>query len=254
MLNSNDFLRYSRHFLLKEVGIKGQKKIRKSKILIIGLGGLGSIASIYLFSSGVNTIIVADGDIVELSDLQRQIIYNLNQLGELKAKLVKNYLKLINPDSQITAVSKYLDKNNMFPFIKKVDIVLDCTDNLKSRRIINELCIKANKPLVIASAIGFKGQIIVIKPPWKFGCYSCLWSTDVVENHNCESLGIFSPITGIIGTFQALETLKLILYGKSSINGKILLFNGFNFLINQINLKKNTFCLVCGEKNENNSK
>ncbi|WP_343152809.1 HesA/MoeB/ThiF family protein [Buchnera aphidicola] len=253
MLNDNDFFRYSRHLLLKEVGIKGQNKIQKSKILIIGLGGLGSVVSMYLLASGVNTLFISDGDVLELSDLQRQIIYDNNQLGKLKSELVKKRLTKMNPNCKITAISEYLNEKNIHFFIKKVDIILDCTDNLTTRRIINKFCVKANKPLLIASAIGFKGQLIVIQPPWKFGCYSCLWPENIKENNNCESLGIFSPITGIIGSFQVLETLKLILNGESSINGKIQLFNGLNLSINQINLKKNIHCSICRGKNENYS-
>ncbi|CAL4318065.1 ThiF family adenylyltransferase [Buchnera aphidicola] len=254
MLNDNDLLRYSRHLLLKEVGIEGQEKIQRSKVLIIGLGGLGSIVAMYLLSSGINTLFISDGDILELSDLQRQIIYDSDQLGKLKSKLAKKRLIKMNPNCKVTAISKYLNEKNIYSFIKKVDIVLDCTDNLKTRRIINKFCVKGNKPLLIASAIGFKGQLIVIKPPWKFGCYSCLWPENIKENNNCESLGIFSPITGIIGLFQVLETLKLILNKKSSINGKIQLFNGLDLSINQINLKKDIFCSICRGKNENYSK
>lgn len=164
-INNSNFLRYSRQILLEEIGLSGQNKLKKSKILLIGLGGLGSSAAIYLAAAGIGTLLLADYDLVDISNLQRQILYSTDDISKNKSIISKNKLKKINPHVKYFSIKKKLNKNNINKYINYSDLVLDCTDTVYSRNIINYNCVSNNKPLISASAIGFNGQLFSIWPP-----------------------------------------------------------------------------------------
>lgn len=164
-ISNTDFLRYSRQILLKEIGISGQKKLKHSKILLIGLGGIGSTASIYLASAGIGTLLLADYDVVEVSNLQRQILYSTGDIKKNKVDIAKYNLLKHNESIKYFAIKKKLNKKNIAKYIKYADLILDCTDTMHIRQIINRMCVDTNKPLISASAIGFKGQLLSVWPP-----------------------------------------------------------------------------------------
>ncbi|MBK4765406.1 MAG: HesA/MoeB/ThiF family protein (plasmid) [Pantoea sp. Brub] len=247
MINNEYFLRYSRQILLKEIGLKGQKLLNLSKILIVGLGGLGSPAAMYLAAAGVGQLILADYDNLHVTNLQRQILYKNKQLGQLKTILAHECLKSINPDGQYICFSNRLEGEILIKYVKEVDLVLDCTDNITTRHDINAACVLNNKPLISASAIGFDGQLIILMPPWNNGCYACLFPSKKEIYYNCSSSGILGPIVGIMGSLQALEAIKIICKIQTVIskNNKILLFNGKSLQWNFISLTKNINCSIC---------
>lgn len=164
-ISNIDFLRYSRQIFLKEIGISGQKKLKRSKILILGLGGIGSSASIYLASAGIGTLLLADYDLIEISNLHRQILYSVYDIKKSKASIAKSKLFNHNQSTKYFAIKKKINKKNIYKYINYSDLVLDCTDTMHIRQIVNYTCVNANKPLISASAIGFKGQILSIWPP-----------------------------------------------------------------------------------------
>lgn len=250
MLNDSNFLRYSPQMLLKEIGYEGQKELKKSNVLIIGIGGLGVPAALYLASAGIGNIILSDYDVVNLSDLQRQIIYRNEDIGKFKVILAQSFLKKLNPNIKISIVNKRINHEIIDKITKNVNLVLDCTDNIITRQIINASCVKYNIPLISASANEFLGQLMFITPPWKYGCYHCIWpDNEYIDNFSCQSIGIIGPIVGIMGALQALETIKWIINPNlSKTNGKLLLFDGYNNKWDIYKLQSDKKCFVCQSK------
>ncbi|PPI86268.1 HesA/MoeB/ThiF family protein [Candidatus Pantoea edessiphila] len=246
MIDDQSFLRYSRQILLNEIGLHGQNLLQSTTILLIGLGGLGSPAALYLAAAGIGKLILVDHDRLKITNLQRQILYNTNELGQFKAKIAKNKLTMLNPEGSYIYLIKKLDANLLNQYIKEVNLVLDCSDNMVTRYNINMACITNNKPLITASAIGFNGQIVTFSPPWENGCYSCLYpETKEISDINCYSFGILGPIVGIMGTMQALEAIKLLCNIKSTDQGQLWLFNGKSLKWKNLYLTKNPYCSVC---------
>lgn len=209
-LNDEEFLRYSRQLLLEDIDITAQKIIKQSTVLIVGLGGLGSPAALYLAAAGVGTLLLADDDQLHLSNLQRQIIYRTVDVTKNKAKLVKRQLQHLNPLVESIAISKHLQGPLLTKIVTKVNLVLDCSDNTETRHAINAACIAAHKPLISGSAVGFSGQLLVIEPPYSHGCYACLYPSQKITQRNCRTAGILGPVVGVIGTLQALEAIKML--------------------------------------------
>ncbi|WP_080086484.1 HesA/MoeB/ThiF family protein, partial [Salmonella enterica] len=209
-MNDHDFMRYSRQILLGDIAIEGQQKLLNSHVLIVGLGGLGSPAALYLAGAGIGTLTLADDDDVHLSNLQRQILFTTDDIAHPKAQAAKLRLAQLNPGSELIVLQQRLTGDVLKNAVARADVVLDCTDNMATRQEINVTCVALNTPLITASAVGFGGQLMVLTPPWEQGCYRCLWPDDVEPERNCRTAGIVGPVVGVMGTLQALEAIKLL--------------------------------------------
>ncbi|MDD2724735.1 MAG: molybdopterin-synthase adenylyltransferase MoeB [Methylovulum sp.] len=246
-MNDDQLLRYSRQIMLPQIDVDGQQKLLAAKILIIGAGGLGSPAAMYLAAAGVGCITIYDDDVVDLSNLQRQIAHHTPDIGIEKVISSKQTLNKLNPDVQVIAVKQRLAGELLDAEVKKADVVLDCSDNFATRFAVNLACVNRQTPLVSGAAIRFEGQVSVFTPGRNNSpCYNCLYHSDGEELVNCASNGVIAPITGIIGSIQALEAMKLIMSIGETLMGKLLLIDGLSMEVNAMRLKKNPFCPSCG--------
>lgn len=246
MLNDSDFLRYSRQLLLEEVGVEGQQKLRQASVLLVGLGGLGSPAALYLAAAGVGRLLLADDDQLHISNLQRQILYRSEETGQLKAPLAKQHLQALNPSVLVDIFTQRMDEAALDRALQEVELVLDCSDNMTTRQAINAACVRHNRPLISASAVGFGGQLLVLMPPWQQGCYHCLWPDESEPQRNCRTAGVLGPVVGVMGTLQALEAIKLLSGQGSTLAGKLRLFDGREQTWRTLNLQADAHCPVCG--------
>ncbi|EAQ2109260.1 HesA/MoeB/ThiF family protein [Salmonella enterica subsp. arizonae] len=244
-MNDRDFMRYSRQILLSDIAIEGQQKLLDSHVLIVGLGGLGSPAALYLAGAGVGTLTLADDDDVHLSNLQRQILFTTDDIARPKAQAAKLRLARLNPDSKLIVLKQRLAGDALKNAVARADIVLDCTDNVATRQEINAACVALNTPLITASAVGFGGQLMVLTPPWAQGCYRCLWPDDGEPERNCRTTGIVGPVVGVMGTLQALEAIKL-LSGMETPSDELCLFDGKTSQWRNLALHRASDCPVCG--------
>ena len=249
-MNDEQLLRYSRHLLLEEIDVAGQEKLLGAHILIIGAGGLGSAAAPYLAAAGVGKISLVDHDTVELTNLQRQIMHTQNSIGKMKVESGKQFLNEINPALMIHAIAEKASESLLNTLLPGVDLVLDCTDNFATRQIINASCFNHGVPLVSGSALKFDGQLSVFdfRNPTS-PCYACLFSPEEqFEEVSCASMGIFSPLVGIIGTMQAAQALQVLIGFGQPLVGRMLLWNALNTQINEIRISRNPSCKVCGSR------
>ncbi|ECF2227154.1 HesA/MoeB/ThiF family protein [Salmonella enterica subsp. enterica serovar Tyresoe] len=244
-MNDRDFMRYSRQILLADIAIEGQQQLLDSHVLIVGLGGLGSPAALYLAGAGIGTLTLADDDDVHLSNLQRQILFTTDDIAHPKAQAAKLRLAQLNPGSKLIVLQQRLTGDVLKNAVARVDVVLDCTDNMATRQEINAACVALNTPLISASAVGFGGQLMVLTPPWEQGCYRCLWPDDVEPERNCRTAGIVGPVVGVMGTLQALEAIKL-LSGMETPSGELRLFDGKTSQWRSLALRRASGCQVCG--------
>ncbi|EBW5403810.1 HesA/MoeB/ThiF family protein [Salmonella enterica subsp. enterica serovar Southampton] len=244
-MNDRDFMRYSRQILLGDIAIEGQQKLLASHVLIVGLGGLGSPAALYLAGAGIGKLTLADDDDVHLSNLQRQILFTTDDIAHPKAQAAKLRLAQLNPGSELIVLQQRLTGDVLKNAVARADVVLDCTDNMATRQEINAACVALNTPLISASAVGFGGQLMVLTPPWEQGCYRCLWPDDVEPERNCRTAGIVGPVVGVMGTLQALEAIKL-LSGIETPNGQLRLFDGKTSQWRSLALRRASGCQVCG--------
>lgn len=244
-MNDRDFMRYSRQILLGDIAIEGQQQLLNSHVLIVGLGGLGSPAALYLAGAGIGTLTLADDDDVHLSNLQRQILFTTDDIAHPKAQAAKLRLAQLNPGSKLIVLQQRLTGDVLKNAVARVDVVLDCTDNITTRQEINAACVALNTPLISASAVGFGGQLMVLTPPWEQGCYRCLWPDDVEPERNCRTAGIVGPVVGVMGTLQALEAIKL-LSGMETPSGELRLFDGKTSQWRSLALRRASGCQVCG--------
>lgn len=243
-MNDEELLRYSRHLLLPQVGVEGQEKLGRSSVLIVGVGGLGAIAAMYLGAAGVGHLILCDFDVVELSNLQRQLIHNTTTIGMSKVESAQATLFALNPLTKITTINHRLEDTTLADLVQQVDVVLDCSDNLTTRLAVNQACVKAHIPLVSGAAIRMEGQLIVFtNNSSNSPCYRCLYTTQSIED-TCTRNGVLAPVVGIIGSMQALETLKLLLKINVS-EGKLWLLDALSMEWCCIKLAKNKHCPVC---------
>ncbi len=253
-MNDNQLLRYSRHMLLPQIGYEGQEKLVNSHALVVGAGGLGSPAALYLAASGVGTLSICDFDAVDVSNLQRQIIHNGERVGMNKARSAKLAIAGINPEITVHAIEEKADEASMAALVEKADVVLDCSDNFATRYSLNRLCVGLKKPLVSGAAIGFEGQITVYDMRNSNSpCYHCLFpdSSEISGEDNamrCASNGVFSPLVGIIGTTQAAEALKVLMDIGESLQGRLLLLDALSMEWRTIKLSPDPACRVCGIK------
>ena len=240
--------RYSRHISLEQIGEAGQQKIADAHILVIGLGGLGSPAALYLASAGIGHLTFADFDTVELSNLQRQIAHDTQRVGQLKTESARTACLAINPDCTIDTVNYAMDEDDLAMLVPACTVVLDCSDNFPTRFAINDACIAHKVPLVSGAAIRFDGQISVydsrqIDAP----CYRCLYGDADATVDTCAQAGILGPVVGMVGCVQAIEAIKLVCGIGDSLAGRLVLFDGLAMEWNEIQLKKNPACGVCSE-------
>lgn len=246
-MNDQQLLRYSRHILLPEIGIEGQQCLLDARVLIIGLGGLGSPAALYLAASGVGQLTLCDHDTVDFSNLQRQIIHRTSSVGQPKVVSAQTMLNDINPEVECIALPIRADAAQLRDLIAETDVVLDCSDNFTTRYAVNRACQAARKPLVSGAAIQFDGQVSVFDfrrddAP----CYNCLFPEDsLAAELRCATTGVFAPLVGIIGALQAAEALKLLMGIERGLSGKLLTLNALDMNIMRSSLSKDPSCGAC---------
>ena len=242
-------IRYSRHFLLPEVGEEGQAKLLKAKVLMVGAGGLGSPSAYYLAAAGVGTLGIVDNDVVDLSNLQRQILHSNDRVGMPKTESAKMTLQALNPDVKIIPYQEKLTSQNIMEIIKDYDIIVDGCDNFPTRYLVNDACVLAKKPNVHGSIFQFEGQASVFYPG-KGPCYRCLYPEPPPPEMapSCQEAGVLGVLPGLIGVIQALETIKLILGKGDTLVGRLLCFNTLTMEISTLKLKADRACPMCGDK------
>lgn len=246
-MNDEQLLRYSRHILLPEIGVEGQEAILAARMLVVGAGGLGSPAAMYLAAAGVGTLVLADGDTVDLTNLQRQILHSQETVGWPKVESGRATLARLNPLARVEALQVRLEGEALAEQVALADVVLDCSDNFATRHAINRACVHYRRPLVSGAAIRFDGQVSVFdlrKPDSP--CYHCLFPEgEDVEEVRCAVMGVFAPITGIIGATQAAEALKLVSACGTTLDGRLLLLDGLGMEWRSVLLGRDPACPVC---------
>src|SRR6478736_5462102 len=241
-------LRYSRHLLLNEFGEEAQERLLAAHALVVGAGGLGSAALLYLASSGIGRITVCDGDRVDLTNLQRQVIHRQDSIGEPKAASAAATLAGINSQIRVEALEERAGPERLAALARAADVVLDCSDNFATRHALNRACVSARKPLVSGAGIRFDGQVAVfdLRRP-DAPCYHCLFAEDArAEEERCATMGVFAPLVGIIGTFQALEAIKLVAGVGETLAGRLMLFDALASRWHEVRLARDPHCQVCG--------
>jgi molybdopterin-synthase adenylyltransferase len=247
-LDDTQLLRYSRHILLDEIGIEGQARLLAGHALVIGAGGLGSPVALYLGTAGVGRLTIVDHDTVDLTNLQRQIAHNRSRVGQPKAESARQSIAAINPDVVVQTVNRRADETLLDLLVAQADVVLDCSDNFKTRHAVNAACVKHRVPLVSGAAIGFDGQVSVydIRQPGA-PCYGCLFPPGVAfEEVACATMGVFAPLVGIIGTVQAAEALKLLAGIGTSLAGRLLMLDARSMHWDEVTIARQAACPVCG--------
>jgi sulfur carrier protein ThiS adenylyltransferase len=248
MLSEAEMLRYSRHLLLEEVGEAGQIKLKNARVLIIGIGGLGSPAAMYLAAAGIGSLVLCDFDTLEVSNLQRQIGYQSADIGAEKVLLMKQRLQSLNPEIRVRTVNEQMDQTQLSMELMLADLVLDCTDNMNSRQMINKACVQAKVPLIVGAAIRLEGQLMFFDHSQSdSACYHCLFADTEEQALNCSNSGVLGPVVGTIGTLQALEAIKYIVGLPSPIKNRLKLFDGKSLDWQTFTINKDPQCRVCGE-------
>lgn len=249
-MDDHQLLRYSRHILLDDIGIEGQQRLRDSHAVVIGAGGLGSPASLYLASAGVGRLTLVDDDCVDLTNLQRQIAHNMARIGQPKAASARQTIAELNPDVQVTAAVQRADETWFDRVLPTADVVLDCSDNFRTRHAVNAACVRHGKPLVAGAAIGFDGQISVYDPRDAASpCYACLFPPQAAfEDVACATMGVFAPVVGIIGTMQAAEALKLIVGIGPSLAGRLQMLDARAMEWTEMRVGRQPGCGVCKDR------
>jgi molybdopterin/thiamine biosynthesis adenylyltransferase len=247
-MNDQQLLRYSRHILLDEIGIEGQQKLLDAKVLVIGAGGLGSPAALYLASAGVGRIVLVDDDLVDLTNLQRQVMHATERIGQPKVESGRQALRQINPGVDVVAVRERVAGQRLAELAGAASVVLDCSDNFATRHAVNRAARQARVPLVSGAAIRFDGQISVFDSRQADApCYACLFPEDGgFEDVACSSMGVFAPLVGVIGAMQAAEALKLLLGIGPSLAGRLLLLDARSMEWTSIVIERNCSCSTCG--------
>jgi molybdopterin/thiamine biosynthesis adenylyltransferase len=246
-MNDEQLLRYSRHILLPEIGVEGQEKLLAASALVIGAGGLGSPAALYLAAAGVGTITLADGDAVDLTNLQRQILHTTESIGRPKAASGREALAKINPEVMVVPLQQRLQDKELDTLVASSSVVLDCSDNFATRHAVNRACVRRHKPLVSGAAVRFDGQVSVFDLRDELSpCYQCLFPENAeLEEVRCAVMGVFAPLTGIIGTVQAAEALKLLAGAGETLKGRLLILDALAMQWRTVKLAKDPACAVC---------
>ena len=249
-MDDTQLLRYSRHILLDDLGIEGQERLLNARVLMIGAGGLGSSAGLFLGSAGVGHLTVVDHDVVDATNLQRQIAHNLARVGQPKAESMRAAIAAINPDVVVHTVTQRADDALLAELVAQADVVLDCTDNFTTRHAINHACFAQGKPLVSGAAIRMDGQLSVYDPRDAASpCYACVFpQTAGLEETRCATMGVFAPLVGIVGTMQAAEALKIASGIGSAMAGRLLMLDGRRMEWTDIRLPRLSSCPVCANR------
>jgi molybdopterin-synthase adenylyltransferase len=240
-----ELLRYSRHILLPQIDIAGQQKLRAANVLIVGAGGLGCPVGLYLAAAGVGSVTIADGDQVELSNLQRQIGHHTSSIGEPKAQSLAVRMQALNPLARVTAQTQWLNEDNADSLVAAADVVVDCSDNFATRFLLNASCVRARKPLVSGAAIRGEGQLAVFRNDGQCPCYACLFPDGVEEGETCAQAGVLAPLVGVIGSLQAVEAIKLLI-GQFDGKAKLTVYDAWRGQWRQLYLERDPECRVCG--------
>ena len=251
-MTDDQLLRYSRHSLLDEIGIEGQEQFLAAHAVIIGAGGLGSPAALYLASAGVGRITLIDDDVVDLTNLQRQIAHTTDRVGMAKVESAACAIAALNPQVQVTLVSSRVDAVALDGLVRDATVVLDCSDNYATRHAINAVCVDHAKPLVAGAVIQFDAQITVVDPrDPQSPCYACIFPPDAdFEESRCSTMGVFAPLVGIVGAMQAAEALKLIAGIGSSLAGRLLMLDGRSMEWSTMQVQRSGHCPVCAGSNQ----
>jgi len=245
-MNDEQLLRYSRQILLPEIGAEGQLKLAQSRALIIGVGGLGSPAAMYLAAAGIGALVLSDPDQVELSNLQRQIIHRADDIGELKAHSAQRTLAGINPQCRVTALDWQLDDAELAAQVGAADVVLDCCDNFATRFAVNRACVAAGTPLVSGAAIRMEGQIASFLPEAASPCYECIYPGGLEHEETCAMEGVLAPLVGVLGSLQAMEALTLLSGFGEPMRGALLVADLRTVEIRKLSLPRRRDCPNCG--------
>lgn len=246
-MNKEQRARYARHIQLDSIGEQGQERLLASRALVIGMGGLGSPAAMYLATSGVGHLVLSDYDQVELSNLQRQIAHTSADIGRLKTDSARDTLLRLNPTIEVTARGWALEDEELTAEVAAADVVLDCTDNFETRFMLNAACLRAGRPLVSAAAVRMDGQVSVFHPGrGDSPCYRCLYDDAGADGEPCSRVGVFAPLLGIVGSVQAAEALKVLLQAGRTLQGRLLFIDALDMEWRMVRLKRDPACPLCG--------
>jgi len=246
-LTDTQLLRYSRHILLSELGPDAQEKFAAAHALVIGVGGLGAPAAQFLVAAGVGTVTICDADVVDLTNLQRQILYATQDIGARKVDAAARRLAAINPEVRIERIATRVEPEDLAPLVAAADVVLDCCDNFPTRHAVNAACVRAQKPLVSGAAVRFDGQVAVFDPrDANAPCYHCLFGEgEELEETRCATMGVFAPLVGMVGSIQAAEALKLIAGVGVPLTGRLLVVDALDMRIRELSVPRDPACPVC---------
>lgn len=249
-MNDEQLLRYSRHILLDELGVDGQERLRSSHALIVGAGGLGCPAALYLASAGVGTLTIADHDVVDLTNLQRQIAHDMTTVGLPKVESARRRLNAINPDVRVLPLQQKLSGAALHDAVLAADVVLDCSDRFATRHEVNRACVRLNKPLVSGAAVRLDGQLSVFDTRRDDSpCYACIYpETSDFEEDRCATMGVFAPLVGIVGTMQAAEAIKLLAGFGDPLTGRLLTLDARSMDVMTLGVRRNPVCPVCATR------
>jgi len=249
-VNDQQLLRYSRHILLPEIGIEGQERLRAGAALVVGAGGLGCPAALYLTAAGIGRLVLADSDQVDLTNLQRQILYRTDSVGRSKVDAARAALLSLNPEVDVVSLKARIDAKEVEPLVARADVVLDCSDNCPTRHALNRACVKHAKPLVSGAAIRFEAQLMVFDLRHDDApCYACLFPEDgEVEEVQCSLMGVFAPLTGVVGAMQAAEAIKLVAGAGESLSGRLVMVDAKTADWRSVRVKRDPACSVCADR------
>jgi adenylyltransferase/sulfurtransferase len=246
-MDDDALLRYSRQIMLPQIGIEGQERLRASRVLIVGLGGLGSPVAMYLAAAGIGTLELCDDDRVDLSNLQRQVAHTTQRIGEPKVHSATQTLKALNPDTRVEAHEQRLEDEDLDRVVQRVDLVLDCSDNFETRFALNRACHAHETPLVSGAAIRWDGQVAVFDQRPDSPCYRCLYDEQGEDDLRCSENGVAAPLVGVIGSLQALEALKLLCGIGDTLGGRLLVLDALAMRWRELRLRPDPDCPVCGQ-------
>ena len=248
-MNDDQLLRYSRHILLDDLGVEGQQRLLDSHVLIVGAGGLGSPVAMYLAASGVGHITIADHDVVDLTNLQRQIAHTTERIGMSKVASATQAMQALNPEVRVSALARKLDAAELDTLVPTVQVVVDCCDNFATRQAVNAACVQHRVPLVSGAAIRMDAQLAVYDArDAKSPCYACIFPPDQApEEVQCATLGVLAPLVGVVGSLQAMEAVKLLTGLGSRLTGRLQMLDGRGLEWNEVRLQRNPSCPVCGQ-------
>ena len=247
-MRDDQFTRYSRHMVLSQIGLEGQRRLLAARALLVGAGGLGSPIAMYLAASGIGQLVLADFDVVELSNLQRQILHTTKDIGRAKVESGEEALNNLNPDVEIVTINRVFDEDDdeLRSEVEKADVVVDGTDNFETRFALNRACVATKTPLVSGAALRTDGQVTVFDPRDSDSpCYRCLYTEDSSEGEACSDVGVFSPLLGIIGSIEAAEAIKILIGAGDSLTGRVVVVDVMSMEWRELRLKKDPACPVC---------